>query len=75
MINSEALQTILDDDSFKEAMSEIIKVHTNALINSDVNDKESREICYFRITTVNEIMAHLESLASDEKIKNKKWKI
>ena len=56
-------------------MSEIIKVHTNALINSDVNDKESREICYFRITTVNEIMAHLESLASDEKIKNKKWKI
>jgi len=75
MIKSSAIANILNDDSFKEAMDELIKMHLDMLINSDVDEKNSREICYLRITTINEIMSHLQSIADQEKIDNKRWKI
>ena len=75
MIKSSAIANILNEDSFKEAMDELIKMHLDMLINSDVDEKNSREICYLRITTINEIMAHLQSIADQEKIDNKRWKI
>ncbi len=75
MVKSEAIRNILQDDSFKEAMDSLIKTHLDMLINSDVDDKLAREICYMRITTINEIMAHLQSIADDKKINDNKWKI
>jgi len=71
----QAIANILNDDSFKEAMDELVKMHLDMLINSDVDEKNSREICYLRITTINEIMAHLQSIADQEKIDRKRWKI
>ena len=50
-------------------------MHLDMLINSDVDDKLAREICYMRITTINEIMAHLQSIADQRKIDNKRWTI
>ena len=70
-----AIANILNDDSFKEAMDELVKMHLDMLINSDVDDKTAREVCYLRITTINEIMAHLQSIADDKKINDNKWKI
>ena len=75
MINADGIANILNDDSFKEAMNDIIKTHMDMLINSDVDDKVAREICYMRITTVNEIMAHLQSIADGKKIDENKWEI
>ena len=75
MIKSEAINNILRDDSFKEAMDDLIKMHLDMLINSDVDEERAREICYLRITTINEIMAHLQSIADDKKINDNKWKI
>ena len=75
MIKEEAIANILNDDSFKEAMDDLVKMHLDMIINSDVDEKESREICYMRITTINEIMAHLQSIADDKKINDNKWKI
>ena len=75
MVKSEAIRNILQDDSFKEAMDELIKMHLDMLINSDVDEERAREICYLRITTINEIMAHLQSIADDKKINDNKWKI
>ena len=71
----EAIANILNDDSFKEAMDELVKMHLDMLINSDVDEKQAREICYLRITTINEIMAHLQSIADQKKIDEKRWKI
>ena len=71
----EAIANILNDDSFKEAMDDLVKMHLDMLINSDVDDKNAREVCYLRITTINEIMAHLQSIADQQKIDNKRWKI
>ena len=73
MINAQGIANILNDDSFKEAMNDIIKSHMDMLINSDVDDKVAREICYMRITTVNEIMAHLQGIADGNKIEDNKW--
>ena len=75
MIKSESIRNILQDDSFTEAMDGLVKTHLDMLINSDVDDKLAREICYMRITTINEIMAHLQSIADDKKINDNKWKI
>ena len=75
MIQSQAIANILNDSSFKAAMDELIKMHLDMLINSDVDEKESREICYLRITTINEIMSHLQGIADNKKINDKKWKI
>ena len=75
MIKEEGIANILNDDSFKEAMDDLVKMHLDMIINSDVDEKESREICYLRITTINEIMAHLQGIADGKKIKDKQWKI
>ena len=75
MINADGIANIINDDSFKEAMNDIIKTHMDMLINSAVDDKVAREICNMRITTVNEIMAHLQSIADGKKIDENKWEI
>ena len=75
MIQSESIKNILQDDSFTEALDQLVKTHLDMLINSDVDENKAREICYLRITTVNEIMAHLESIAAKKKIDEKRWKI
>ena len=75
MVKEESIANILTDDSFKEAMDELIKMHLDMIIHSDVDDKQAREICYMRITTINEIMAHLQSIADGKKINDNKWKI
>lgn len=75
MIKEEAIANIINDDSFKEAMNDLIKMHLDMLINSEVDEKNAREICYLRITTINEIMAHLQSIADGKKIDKNKWNI
>ena len=75
MIKSEAIKNIISDDSWIEAMADLTKLNTDIIVNSDVEDKEIREIAYIKVKVINEILAHLESIASDEKINNKKWKI
>ena len=75
MINEQGIANILNDDSFKEAMDELVKMHLDMIINSDVDEKTAREICYLRITTINEIMSHLQSIADGKKINDKKWNI
>ena len=75
MVKSEAIGNILNDDSFKEAMNDLKQMHIDMLLNSDVEDSHAREICYMRISCLTEILSHLESIAANEKINAKKWKI
>ena len=75
MIKSEAIANIIQDDSWIEAMADLTKLNVDIICNSDVEEKEIREIAYMKVKVINEIMGHLESLASDAKINSKKWKI
>lgn len=71
----EAIANILNDDSFKEAMDELKTMHIEMICNSEADEKEVREIAYMRITTINEIISHLQSIADQKKIDSKRWNI
>ena len=75
MIKSSAIANIISDDNWIEAMEDLIKLNMDIIANSDVEDKDIREIAYMKVKVINEIMGHLESIASDEKIDKKRWKI
>ena len=75
MIQSSAIQQVLDDSSFQESVQDLIKLNMDIIANSDVTEKEIREVCYMKVKVINEIMGHLESLAANKKINDSKWKI
>ena len=68
MIRSESIKNIIADDSWVEAMEDLIKLNMDIIANSDVEDKEIREIAYMKVKVINEIIAHLQSIADDKKI-------
>ena len=70
-----SIRNVINDGSFKEAMSDIIQLHTDMILNSDIDEKETREIAYIKIKVVNEILSHLQSIADGDKIKKAKWNI
>lgn len=70
-----SIRNIINDDSFKTAMNDIIKLHTDMILNSDIDDKEVREIAYIKVKVVNEILSHLKSIADGDKINKAKWNI
>jgi hypothetical protein len=70
-----SIRNIVSDDSFVKAMDDIIQLHTDIIINSDVSEKDTREIAYIKIKVVNEILSHLQSIADGEKITKSKWNI
>ena len=45
------------------------------IIHSSPEEKEVREVSYQRISTINAIMSHLQSIADKEKIDDAKWNI
>ena len=44
MINTDTINNILHDDSFKEAMNDLIKMHMDMIINSDVDENKAANI-------------------------------
>ncbi len=75
MIQSSAIQQVLDDSSFQEAITDLIKLNTEIICNSDVTEKEIIEVCNMKVKVINESMGNLESLAANKKINDSKWKI
>jgi hypothetical protein len=70
-----SIRNVINDGSFKEAMSDIIQLHTDMILNSDIDEKETREIAYIKIKVVHEILSHLQSIADGDKINKAKWNI
>ena len=70
-----SIRNIINDDSFITAMNDIIKLHNDMILNSDIDEKETREIAYIKIKVVNEILSHLQSIADGDKINKAKWNI
>ena len=74
-IKEETIRNIINDDSFIQAMDDIIKLHNDMILNSDIDEKDTREIAYIKIKVVHEILSHLQSIADGDKIQKAKWKI
>lgn len=75
MTKSEAFRNLLHSDEFQVEIKEMKKELTDLIINSDDDEKEVREAAYYRIKVINELMARFESIAKDDEIKDKAWKI
>jgi len=75
MIKPEGIKNIINDDSFKEAMDQLIKIHLDMIIHSSPEENIIREASYQRISTINAIMSHLQSIADGQKIDEAKWNI
>jgi len=75
MTKSEAFRNLLQSQELNDEIEEMKKELIELIINSDDDEKEVRESAYVRIRAINEIMNRFKSIAKDDEIKDKSWKI
>ncbi len=75
MNKSEAFRNLLQSQELLDEVDAMKKELTDLIINSDDDESSVREAAYVRIRTINELMARFESIAKDDEIKDKAWKI
>ena len=75
MNKSEAFRNLLQSQELLDEVEAMKKELMDMIINSDDDESSVREAAYVRIRTINELMARFESIAKDDEIKDKAWKI
>ena len=75
MTKSEAFRNILQSQELNDEIESMRKELGELIINSDDDEVATREGAYVRIKAINEIMSRFESIAKDDEIKDKAWKI
>ena len=68
-------RNLLNDDFFIEVIDNLKKQQISVIINTSGEESDKREDAYRHIKTIELITGHLEGLASETVIKEKKWKI
>jgi len=68
-------QHLLNDDFFKEFMSEMRETELARITNSLPDEIDIREEAYQRIKTFDTIIARLEGIAATTQIKKSAWRI
>jgi pyridoxine 5'-phosphate synthase PdxJ len=68
-------KNLLNDDFFKEVIDNLKKQQISVIINTNADELGKREDAYHHIKSIELITGHLEGLASETLIKEKKWKI
>jgi hypothetical protein len=75
MTKSEAFRNLLQSQELNDEMQEMQNELTELIINSDSDQQKVREDAYVRIKVINEIMNRFKSIAKDDEIKDRAWKI
>ena len=75
MTKAEAFRNLLQSEELNNEVKEMKKELMDLIINSDDDESSVRELAYVRIRTINELMARFESIAKDDEIKDRAWKI
>ena len=75
MTKSEAFRNILQSQELNDEIEEMKKELMELIINSDNDEVSVRESAYVRIRAINEIMNRFKSIAKDDEIKDRSWKI
>ena len=75
MTKSEAFRNILQSQELNDEVEMMKKELMELIINSDNDEVSVRELAYVRIRAINEIMNRFKSIAKDDEIKDKSWKI
>tara|TARA_R110000868_G_C10450549_1_gene726322 strand:- start:346 stop:576 length:231 start_codon:yes stop_codon:yes gene_type:complete len=75
MTKAEAFKNLIKSDELNDEIELMRKELVQLIVNSDDDEVATREAAYVRIKVINEIMARFESIAKDDEIKDKAWKI
>jgi uncharacterized alpha-E superfamily protein len=68
-------KNLLNDDFFKEVLNNLKNQQISVIINTSAEESDKREDAYRHIKSIELITGHLEGLASETVIRDKKWKI
>lgn len=66
---------LLQDDFFIKVMDDLKNQQISVIINTSAEESDRREDAYRHIKSIELITGHLEGLASETVIREKKWKI
>jgi hypothetical protein len=66
---------LVADPVFKELIDDLKAVEIGKFVASDTNDIEARESAYIRLRVIEDIWNQLDSMGSQAKINEKRWKI
>lgn len=72
---AEWAKRLLDDDFFKKVIDDLKNQHISAILSTNSDGIEEREDAYRTIKTIDLIVGHLQSIAAEKQIREKKWKI
>jgi hypothetical protein len=66
---------LLVDDFFVEVMNDLKNQQISVIINTNRDEAEQREAAYNHIKTLDLFLGHLQGIAAETKIQEKKWRI
>jgi hypothetical protein len=66
---------LLVDDYFVEVMNDLKNQQISVIINTNRDEAEQREAAYSHIKTLDLFLGHLQGIAAETKIQEKKWRI
>ena len=75
MTKAEAFKNLIKSDELNDEIELMREELVQLIVNSDDDEVATREGAYVRIKAINEIMSRFESIAKDDEIKDKAWKI
>lgn len=72
---SEWAKRLLDDDFFVKVIDDLKKQQIGVILSTNSDGIDEREDAYRTIKTIDLIVGHLQSIAAEKQIREKKWKI
>ena len=68
-------KNLLDDDFFKKVIDDLKSQQINAILSTNADGIDEREDAYKTIKTIDLIVGHLQSIAAETQIREKRFKI
>lgn len=72
---AEWAKRLLEDDFFKKVISDLKNQQIGVILATNSDGIDDREDAYRTIKTIDLIVGHLQGLAAEKQIREKKWKI
>ena len=74
-LQAEWANNLLNDDFFKKVIDDLKNQQISVIINTNRGEVDERESAYSHIKTLDLLIGHLQGIAAETKIQEKKWKI
>lgn len=68
-------ENLIKDDFFVKVIDDLKNQQIGAILNTNSDGIDEREDAYRTIKTIDLIVGHLQSVAAEKQIREKKWKI